>query len=159
MLFRSLDVAYAEEALRKMGPEATGPNMPETMVEGLVRNVLDRHGLADMHVQVQVDDVIFDKTDSHDSVGFTARGMTENLPDGDPWKDVDIPILAVRTDHANPMIVLHEMAHVLEGSWRTPGIDDGHSDEWLSTYHQLLGEYDLDTAQRAIEIAMQKVAA
>ena len=74
-----------------------------------------------------------------------AAGVTSTLPDGSPFKDKDIPVFVVRGRGTTKISLLHEAAHMMEGSWKlkqqSPEREragGGHSLRWYSTWIGLL---------------------
>jgi len=74
-----------------------------------------------------------------------AAGLTNKLPSDSPFKDKDIPVFIVRSRGTTKISLLHEAAHMMEGSWKlkenTPQrgrAGGGHSLRWYSTWVALL---------------------
>lgn len=74
-----------------------------------------------------------------------AAGVTSSLPDGSPFKNKDIPVFVVRPRGTTKISLLHEAAHMMEGSWKlkpqSPEREragGGHSLRWYSTWLGLL---------------------
>ena len=74
-----------------------------------------------------------------------AAGVTSTLPDSSPFKDKDIPVFVVRARGTTKVSLLHEAAHMMEGSWKlkpqSPEREragGGHSLRWYSTWIGLL---------------------
>jgi len=74
-----------------------------------------------------------------------AAGVTSTLPDSSPFKDKDIPVFVVRARGTTKVSLLHEAAHMMEGSWKLKAqspererAGGGHSLRWYSTWIGLL---------------------
>jgi hypothetical protein len=65
-------------------------------------------------------------------------------------KDV---VLVFFRDDVRPTEIIHEMAHVTEGSWRDPP-DDGHSNQWFRQYYEMVGAEGYDAAQNILRAVM-----
>ena len=74
-----------------------------------------------------------------------AAGVTSTLPSDSPFKDKDIPVFIVRSRGTTKVSLLHEAAHMMEGSWKLKAqspererAGGGHGLRWYSTWIGLL---------------------
>jgi hypothetical protein len=59
------------------------------------------------------------------------------MPEGDPLKNQQFPMVLVRSRGIKKLALLHEIAHLMEGSWKN-GKSGGHNLNWYATFVNLL---------------------
>ena len=67
-----------------------------------------------------------------------SRGQTEMLDPEHPLYNKPVPVLIYRPSGISEFVLLHEVAHILEGCWKDPNHGDGHNWSWWETWGQLL---------------------
>ncbi len=68
------------------------------------------------------------------AVGLANRSQ---MPADNPLKEIDFPLVLVRSRGIKKVALLHEIAHLMEGSWKN-GKPGGHNLNWYSTFLALL---------------------
>lgn len=73
--------------------------------------------------------------------GFIEAGVglanKSQMPEGNPLKELDFPLMLVRSRGIKKVALLHEIAHMMEGSWKN-GKGGGHNMNWYATFLALL---------------------
>lgn len=147
-----MNAAVAEDVMRRNDIDAVmGEPLSEKRGRALIGDLMDKYA-PDLPWQAHWSDEFVDQYGNAETAAFTTRGMTEQLPKDHEMYNKDIVILAFR-ENARPVEVIHEMAHVVEGSWRNPP-DDGHSLQWYETYYDMLGDEGYDAAQSTLRAVM-----
>ena len=87
-----------------------------------------------------------------------SRGMTELLPEGNSLKGKDIPVLCLRKRGTTKPALLHEIAHIMEGSWidKSGKAGGGHSESWYETWHTLLRKEGLNESANYLSFMVYK---
>jgi hypothetical protein len=69
-----------------------------------------------------------------------SRGMTQELPDDHPLHNAEVPVLIYRKRGVSEFVLLHEIAHIIEGSWKEQRTG-GHNLAWWNTFGALLAQH------------------
>lgn len=87
-----------------------------------------------------------------------SRGMTELMPEGNSLRGKDIPVLCLRKRGTTKPALLHEIAHIMEGSWIDPSekARGGHNEVWYETWHTLLQKEGLNKSANYLSFIVYK---
>ncbi len=87
-----------------------------------------------------------------------APGRTDLLPEGNSLKDKNIPVLCLRSRGTTKPALLHEIAHIMEGSWtdKSGKAGGGHNEVWYETWHKLLEKEGLNKAANYLSFMVYK---
>jgi hypothetical protein len=87
-----------------------------------------------------------------------SRGMTELMPEGNSLRGKSIPVLCLRKRGTTKPALLHEIAHIMEGSWtsESPNARGGHNEVWYETWHTLLQKEGLNQASSYLSFMVYK---
>lgn len=120
--------------------------------------VMTKYGYGDRVYSLSVGDKTVFNSETSGREAAVSRGMTELLPDGNPLKGKDIPVLCIRKRGTTKPAVLHEIAHIMEGSWKdTSGkAGGGHNEIWYETWHTLLKNEGLTGAANMLSFFVYK---
>ncbi len=111
-------------------------------------DVLKRCGYGDRAIAPHEDDGILGKN-TEAAVG---PALTKSLPTNHPMYGADVPSLIYRKEGISEFVLLHEIAHIMEGSWKSPQNSGGHNNAWWDTWGALLANQpDMDRARSAVQ--------
>jgi len=87
-----------------------------------------------------------------------SNGMTELLPEGNSLRGKSIPVLCLRKRGTTKPALLHEIAHIMEGSWtsESPKARGVHNEVWYETWHTLLQKEGLNKASNYLSFMVYK---
>jgi hypothetical protein len=87
-----------------------------------------------------------------------SRGMTELMPEGNSLRGKSIPVLCLRKRGTTKPALLHEIAHIMEGSWtdKSGKAGGGHNDVWYETWHKLLEKEGLNAQANYLSFIVYK---
>ena len=128
-------VFAASITMERLGKKGQGRILKgHDQVDAYINEVLRENGFGERVVSVNEGDGIL----PNDVEAGVSRGMTETLPPDHPLYNAVVPVLMFRKKGISEFVLLHELAHILEGSWREPGADGGHTQLWYDTWGALL---------------------
>jgi hypothetical protein len=80
------------------------------------------------------------------------------LPEGNSLKDKNIPVLCLRSRGTTKPALLHEIAHIMEGSWtdKSGKAGGGHNEVWYETWHKLLEKEGLNAQANYLSFMVYK---
>jgi hypothetical protein len=147
-----MNAAIAEDVMRRNDIDTVmGKPLSEDEATLLVDDLMEKY-VPGLDYQMRMGDELVDQYAGPETAAFTSRGMTETLPPDHEMYNKDVVLLFFR-DGARPVEVMHEMAHVTEGSWRAPP-DDGHSNQWFRQYYEMVGAEGYPEAQNVLKAVM-----
>jgi hypothetical protein len=134
----------ATMSLDRMEGEKAGKVMTTNAeVDAYINEVLTECGYGLRCVSINDGDKLLPKDVR---AGVTA-GMTSELPKDHPLYKADLPCFLWRkSEGITEVVALHEIAHIITGSWKDKDGDGGHSQTWWNTYGALLDHYGFDAA-------------
>ena len=111
-------------------------------------DVLKRSGYGDRVIAPHEDDGILGKN----TEAAVAPALTKSLPANHPLYGADVPSLIYRKEGISEFVLLHEIAHIMEGSWKSPQNSGGHNNAWWDTWGALLANQpDMGRARSAVQ--------
>lgn len=117
-------------------------------IDNFVTEVLDRAGYRDRAVSINEDKGQLGKNVE----AGVSRGMTETLPGDHPLHGAVIPCLIYRKRGVSEFVLLHEIAHIIEGTWKDDEGDGGHNITWWNTFGALLAQDRMDFARNLLQV-------
>jgi antirestriction protein ArdC len=132
----------------------------EGEISKYVTDMLVKYGYGDkvFSLNIQQAEDFFNNSPQHSDVeAAISKGATDELPDGNPFKDKDLPVLLVRKRGTTKVALLHEIAHMMEANWKNPNGDDGHNAVWFATWVTLLRSEGFTSQANILENVVGKL--
>jgi antirestriction protein ArdC/DNA polymerase III epsilon subunit-like protein len=132
----------------------------EKEINDYVVEMLTKYGYGDrvFSFDMNISDIFFKQNPQYDEVeAGVIPADTSVLPNSDPFKDKDIPALLVRKRGTTKVALLHEIAHMMEASWKNPTNDGGHNSAWFATWVTLLRSEGFTAQANILEMAVYRL--
>ena len=132
----------------------------EKEINDYVVEMLTKYGYGDrvFSFDMNISDIFFKQNPQYDEVeAGVIPADTSVLPNSDPFKDKDIPALLVRKRGTTKVALLHEIAHMMEASWKSPTNDGGHNSAWFATWVTLLRSEGFTAQANILEMAVYRL--
>jgi hypothetical protein len=137
-----LAIAGTMSVERLEGDDAGKVMKTDKEVDAYITKVLEEVGYGPRCFSLAAGDKYLPK----DVQAGVSRGMTETLPEDHALYKAEVPVFMYRKKGINEVVALHEIAHIITGSWKDEQGDGGHSQTWWDTYGALLDHYGFTAA-------------
>lgn len=119
----------------RLGPEYRGRVLKKSSdVDAYITDTLRKAGYGERIVSITNDaKYLGPKVEA-----AVSRGMTETLPEDHPLYNTPVPVFLYRKRGVSEVVLLHEIAHIIEGAWKEPEYSGGHTPTWWETWGQLM---------------------
>ena len=138
----------ASMAWQRTDPEDQGRVFTDPdEVDAFVTEVLERAGYHDRVVSINIGDDFL----GPDIEAGVTRGQTQILPPDHQLYNSDAPVLLYRSKGVSEYVLLHEIAHIIDGEWK-PLRPGGHSFRWWNTFGALLAQHgDMEAPRNMLQ--------